>query len=119
MRPATEVAAEVELETREGGAGPRLPRPCLRLAGELEAGVGRGGERREEEDGTERWPGNRASGRGDLHGRREVIHFYLTSLLTMHFASSAASSVGDDFGAAQCRTRCKIGFASLCWGQSK
>ena len=49
--------AELELQTREAGArapdaegnaGPRLhlPRPCLHMAGELEAGGGRGGERR-------------------------------------------------------------------------
>ena len=53
MRSAAEVAAELELETREGGVGPRLhsPRPCLRLASELEAGGGRGGERRGMADG--------------------------------------------------------------------
>ena len=54
----------------------------------------------------------------DLPSRREGIHFYHTSLLTMQNAYSFAYSVGSSFGDAQYHSGGIYASAYHCWSQS-
>ena len=53
-----------------------------------------------------------------MHSRREVIHFYLSSLLTMQNAYFFAYSVRAPFDDAQCRGGGIYAFVYHCWSQS-
>jgi hypothetical protein len=54
----------------------------------------------------------------EIHSMREMIHFYLSSVLRMQNARCFASSVGATFGEAQCRGGGIYAFACARWTQS-
>ena len=54
-----------------------------------------------------------------MHSRRETIHFYLSSILTMQNAYCFACSVRAPFGDEQCRSGGIYAFAYHCWSRSE